>query len=124
MGLVKEVVKEIGNRSKEFYEFVLPPVDIHLEEGGIRIVIDMPGFAKEDIELNLCGDLLSVRAQREPAGLDTIVTSQRPGRIDKKIRLPIQGRPDEERIESARYADGVLTVVIPVASDGRNIPVD
>ncbi|RNJ79401.1 MAG: Hsp20/alpha crystallin family protein [Nitrosopumilus sp. H8] len=124
MGLVKEVVREIGNRSREFYEFVLPPVDIHLEEGGVRVIIDMPGFAKEDIELNLCGDVLTVRAQREPADPDTMVTNQRPGRIDKKIRLPMQGRPDEEKIESARYADGVLTVVIPVASDGTRISID
>ncbi|RNJ77433.1 MAG: Hsp20/alpha crystallin family protein [Nitrosopumilus sp. H13] len=124
MGLVKEVVREIGNRSREFYEFVLPPVDIHLEEGGVRVIIDMPGFAKEDIELNLCGDVLTVRAQREPADPDTMVTNQRPGRIDKKIRLPMQGRPDEEKIESARYADGVLTVTIPVASDGTRISID
>ena len=34
MGLVKEVIKEIGNKSREFYEFVLPPVDMYRNENS------------------------------------------------------------------------------------------
>jgi HSP20 family protein len=26
--MAKEFIKEIGNRSREFYEFVMPPVDV------------------------------------------------------------------------------------------------
>ena len=33
MGLVKEVIKEIGNKSREFYEFVLPPIN---RDGTLR----------------------------------------------------------------------------------------
>ena len=39
MGLVKEVIKEIGNKSREFYEFVLPPIDMFLNENNLKIVI-------------------------------------------------------------------------------------
>jgi len=64
MGLVKEVMKEIGNKSREFYEFVLPPIDMHLNEDSLKVVIDIPGFAKKDIELTLCGNILSIKAQK------------------------------------------------------------
>ena len=43
MGLMKEVIKEIGNKSKEFYEFVLPPIDMHLTDENLKVIIDIPG---------------------------------------------------------------------------------
>ena len=65
MGLVKEVIKEIGNKSREFYEFVLPPVDMHLTEDSLKVIIDIPGFKKENIKLTLCEDILSINAHKE-----------------------------------------------------------
>ena len=50
MGLVrhmaKEVMREIGNKSREFYEFILPPVDIYLKGNNLIVTIDVPGFKK------------------------------------------------------------------------------
>ncbi|MBT6194726.1 MAG: Hsp20/alpha crystallin family protein, partial [Nitrosopumilus sp.] len=53
MGLMKEVIKEMGNKSREFYEFVLPPIDMHLTDKNLKVIIDIPGFSKKDIELSL-----------------------------------------------------------------------
>ena len=50
MGLMKEMIKEIGNKSREFYEFVLPPVNMHLNDENLKVIIDIPGFPKKDIE--------------------------------------------------------------------------
>lgn len=51
MGLVKsmakEMIKEIGNKSREFYEFVLPPIDMFLDNDKLTLLIDLPGFAKK-----------------------------------------------------------------------------
>ena len=92
MGLVKDVIKEIGNKSREFYEFVLPPVDMYLNEDNLKIIIDIPGFIKKEIELSLCGDVLSINAKKiiDEKELDSLITNQRPNVIDKKIRLPIE----------------------------------
>jgi heat shock protein Hsp20 len=65
MGLVKEVIKEIGNKSREFYEFILPPIDMYINENNLKVVIDVPGFSKKDIELTLCGDILSIKAKKK-----------------------------------------------------------
>ena len=126
MGLVKEVIKEIGNKSREFYEFVLPPIDMYLNEDSLKVVIDIPGFAKKDIELILCGDILSIKAQKiiDEKESKSLISNQRPNVIDKKIRLPIDSKQGEEKIESAKYQNGILTLIIPVTKKGKNISIE
>jgi len=126
MGLVKEVMKEIGNKSREFYEFVLPPIDMHLNEDSLKVVIDIPGFAKKDIELTLCGDIFSIKAQKtiDEKESESLISNQRPNVIDKKIRLPIDIKQGEEKIESAKYQNGILTLIIPVTKKGKNISIE
>ena len=126
MGLVKEVIKEIGNKSREFYEFVLPPVDMYLNEKNLKIAIDIPGFTKEDIKLTLCGDILSIKAQKptDEKESDTLILNQRPNRIDKKIRLPVDIKQGEEKIESAKYENGILTLIIPIIKKGKDISIE
>ena len=126
MGLVKEVIKEIGNKSREFYEFVLPPIDMYLTDDNLKVVIDVPGFTKKQIELTLCGDILSIKAEKEieKKESDSLISNQRPDVIDKKVKLPIDINQGEEKIESAKYVDGVLTLIIPVIKKGKNISID
>ena len=85
MGLVKEVIKEIGNKSREFYEFVLPPIDMYLNADNLKIVIDIPGFAKKDIELSLSGNILSINAKKiiDEKESESLISNQRPNVIDK-----------------------------------------
>jgi len=126
MGLMKEVIKEIGNKSREFYEFVLPPIDMHLTDESLKIIIDIPGFSKKDIELSLCGDILSIKAEKimDDEDLKTLISNQRPNRINKKIRLPIEVKEGEEKIESAKYENGVLVLIIPVTKKSKNISIE
>ncbi len=126
MGLVKEVMKEIENKSREFYEFVLPPIDMHLNGDNLKVVIDIPGFAKKDIELTLCGDILSINAQKtiDEKESESLILNQRPNMIDKIIRLPIDIKQGEEKIESAKYQNGILTLIIPVTKKAKNISIE
>jgi len=126
MGLVKEVIKEIGNKSREFYEFVLPPIDMYLNEKNLKIVIDIPGFAKDDIKLTLCGDILSIKAQKtaDEKESKTLISNQRPNMIDKKVRLPVDIKQGEEKIESAKYENGILTLIIPITKKGKDISIE
>ena len=126
MGLMKEMIKEIGNKSREFYEFVLPPIDMHLNDENLKVVIDIPGFSKKDIELSLCGDILSIKAKKviDEKDSKTLISNQRPNMINKKIRLPIEIKEGEEKIESAKYKDGILVLVIPVTKKSKNITIE
>ena len=126
MGLVKEMIKEIGNKSREFYEFVLPPIDMHLNDENLKVVIDIPGFSKKDIELSLCGDILSIKAKKiiDEKDSKTLILNQRPNMINKKIKLPIEIEEGKEKIESAKYEDGVLVLVIPITKKSKNITIE
>ena len=123
--MAKEMMKEIGNKSREFYEFVLPPVDMHLEEDKLTLLIDVPGFEKKDIKLSIDGNILSIQACKEKSDQKhNIICNQRPNVIDKKIRLPVEIREGEESVSSAKYDNGVLTVTIPVEKHGTNIKIE
>ena len=126
MGLVKDVIKEIGNKSREFYEFVLPPIDMYLNDENLKIVIDIPGFTKKEIELSLCGDILYISAKKtiDEKESDSLISNQRPNVIDKKIRLPMEIKQGEEKIESAKYENGVLTLIIPITKKGKDITIE
>ena len=127
MGLVKsmakEMIKEIGNKSREFYEFVLPPVDMFLDNDKLTLLIDLPGFAKKDIKLSLDENILSIQARKEISDErnHNMICNQRPNIIDKKIRLPIDLKGD---VSSAKYEHGVLTIIIPVKKHGKDISIE
>ena len=123
MGLVKEVIKEIGNKSREFYEFVLPPVDMIEENDNLIIKIDIPGFSKKNIKLSIHGNVLSINAKKDEDVSGTVIWKQRPNIIDKKIKLPMRIKEGEEQVNSAKYADGVLTITIPIENTEKNIPI-
>jgi HSP20 family protein len=121
--MAKEVMRELGNRSKEFYEFIMPAIDIVEDGNDLLIIIDLPGFAKKDIKLRIVEDILSINAKREPEeNLGTVYYRQRPSVIEKKVTLPISVSDDEKVVGTANYVDGVVTLRVPIPMSG-NIPV-
>lgn len=130
MGLVKsmakEMMREIGNKSREFYEFVLPPVDMEIDDKKLTVVIDMPGFEKKDISLSINRNILSIYAEKEvnDGKKENVICNQRPNIIDKKIRLPVHIKEGEEKVNSAKYSQGVLTITIPVTKKGKDISIE
>ncbi|MEM2160832.1 MAG: archaeal heat shock protein Hsp14 [Candidatus Nitrosotenuis sp.] len=127
MGLVrnmaKEITKEIGNKSREFYEFVLPPVDMILEDDALIVIIDLPGFEKKDIKLSIHKNILSINATKPESKTDGVIYRQRPSTIDKKILLPMQLK-DDETASSAKFSQGVLTVRIPYSRKEKQISIE
>ena len=128
MGLVKHVAKEffkeIDDKSREFFEFVLPPIDLHEENDNLIVTVDIPGFDKNDIKVSMNGNMLAINAEKKDAINGRSIMKQRPRIIDKKMRLPITVKEGEEKVNSAKYADGVLTIVIPIAKKGKEISLD
>jgi HSP20 family protein len=57
--------KELDGRSREFYEFVMPAIDIIEEGNDLVVTIDLPGFAKKDINLRIIHNVLYITAKRE-----------------------------------------------------------
>ena len=128
MGLVKHVAKEffkeIDDKSREFFEFVLPPIDLHEENDNLIVTVDIPGFVKNDIKVSMNGNVLSINAEKKDNANGRPIMKQRPRVIDKKMRRPITVKEGEEKVNSAKYADGVLTIEIPITKKGKEISLD
>ncbi len=128
MGMTKKLINEIGNKSREFYEFVLPPIDMHVDNNKLTVVIDMPGFDKNNIKLSIHKNILSIEANKQSkndhVNMTNIIWKQRPDRIDKQILLPADIKDDTNITASAKYLDGVLTVSIPKIDHGKNITIE
>ena len=128
MGLIKymakEFFKEVDDKSREFFEFVLPPIDLHEKNGKLIITVDIPGFDKNYIKVSMNGNVLSIYAEKKDGVDGRIIMKQRPRIIDKKMRLPITVKEGEEKVNSAKYSDGVLIIEIPITKKGKKISLD
>src|SRR5919199_5322194 len=121
--VVKELARELDGKSREFYEFVMPAIDLVEDGNDLIVIIDLPGFAKKDISLRIVGNILSINAKREPEeSLGTIYYRHTPTRIDKKVVLPISIDDDKKVVGTAKYSDGVVTLRIPIPKS-TNIPI-
>jgi HSP20 family molecular chaperone IbpA len=117
----RELSREIGKRSREFYEFVMPAIDMYEDENGLIVKIDLPGFKRDEIKISIVEDVLSIRAKRmepEEERLGTVLYKQRPIQIDKRISLPISTKEGEKVTGTATYSDGVVTLRIPIPRAG------
>ena len=122
--MVRELTRELDNRSREFYEFVMPAIDMVSEDKELIVTIDLPGFSKKDINLKIQGNILSINAKRDAIETTgTVYQRHRPQKIDKKVILPIDVKEDETVVGKATYADGVVTLLIPTPSGATNIPI-
>ena len=119
------LTRELCNFSREFYEYITPAIDIFEVENELVIKIDLPGYAKKDINLSIEEDILRIRAKKEPdeeTRIGSIYYKQRPRQIDKSIVLPISTQDGTKVVGAAAYVDGVVTVRIPIAGP-NNIPI-
>ena len=128
MGLIKymakEFFKEVDDKSREFFEFVLPPIDLHEKNGNLIVTVAIPGFDKNDIKVSMNGNVLSINAEKKDNKNGRTIMKQRPRVIDKKMRLPITVKEGEEKVNSAKYSDGVLIIEIPITNKGKKISLD
>ena len=63
--IARDLVTNVDDGPRGFFEFVMPPVDI-VEDGAELIIrIDLPGFEKNDINIRIVENILSISAKRE-----------------------------------------------------------
>ena len=99
--------------SGETQRAVLPAVDVYEDESCITLLADMPGVGKDQLELNVEGDSLSIEGSMRPMGpqeLDPLYAEVRVPRFRRSFTLSRE--LDSQNIE-ANLKDGVLTLRIP-----------
>jgi HSP20 family protein len=94
--------------------FGLPPADLKETENAHLLAIELPGLAKEDVDVSLSGDTLVVCGHKAEENQDASATyrvsERRYGRFERAFPLP----PDVERSNiEAQFKDGVLKITLP-----------
>jgi HSP20 family protein len=121
--MARELSKELDNKSREFYEFVMPAIDMVEDGSDLVVTIDLPGFAKKDINLRITGNVLSISAKRDQEeALGTVHYRHRPVKIDKRVLLPISVKEEEKVVGKATYENGVVTLKVPIPK-ATSIPI-
>ena len=104
--------RQIGSESEQ-QRAVLPAVDVFEDGACITLLADMPGVAKDQLELKIEGDALLIEGGVQaltPDGLEAVYTEVRIPRYRRSFTLSRE--LDTTRIE-ANLKDGVLTLRIP-----------
>ncbi|HEX6644661.1 MAG TPA: Hsp20/alpha crystallin family protein [Gemmatimonadales bacterium] len=91
-----------------------PRLDLTETEKEFVVRCEVPGIHKENLDINLSGNLLRITGHRD-AVQETkdemyLYREREVGRFVRTLKLPVA--VDEEHIEAA-YQDGVLTIRVP-----------
>ena len=91
-----------------------PALDFSETPKEYVVRMEIPGVARDDLDVNLDGNLLTIGGKRElrkeEKGEDFLWEERIEGRFARTLRLP--GVVQEAKIE-ALYNDGILTVRLP-----------
>lgn len=90
-------------------------VDVHEDDGSYTIKADIPGVKKEDIDVRVDGNLVTISAEvkkeKEEKEKGRVLRSERQyGYASRSFTLA--SAIDESKVD-ARYQDGVLSLVLP-----------
>ncbi|TNF88433.1 MAG: Hsp20/alpha crystallin family protein [Gammaproteobacteria bacterium] len=103
-----------------------PSVDIEEEEDKYVIKADLPGVEKEDIEVKLENNVLSIRGEKKTEketgkGTKRHRTERFHGTFARSFTLPETVKADEV---DASYKDGVLLLTIPKEEESKPKSID
>jgi HSP20 family protein len=116
----KNMASREGTRSQERY--VTPPVDIYENGEGLVVKADLPGVAKENLDVRVENSLLTIY------GRPTRVAPADPIHREYELvnffrQFELNERVDQSKI-SADLKHGVLTLLLPKAEEAKPRKID
>jgi HSP20 family protein len=95
-----------------------PAVDVFSDKDQFTVRVEVQGLTKEEIDISLHGATLTVSGERKHQGNadQGFHTERFFGRFQRSLTLP--ALVNAEKV-NATYKDGILTVVLPKAEEGK-----
>jgi len=130
---VQETVGEMVGEVLEGFRDIaaggrFPRVDVvRVADDGYRVLVDLPGVEKDDLEVTTLGGEITVSGERPhpelPEGSEVLRAERGHGRFRRSIRLPSDIREEDVR---ATLEGGVLVVRIGRArpDDAKRVEID
>ena len=98
-------------------ERLLPQTDMYEENGRLVLKTELPGVNKEDLDITLEGDRLTIKAEKKEETVEGTTHHAREryyGQYLRSITLPY---PIKEEKVSATLEEGVLEINLPKAEE-------
>lgn len=96
------------------------PIDVTEDDKTYKVRAEIPGFKKEDIQVSVTGDQVSISAEtkkekEEKKGGEIVLRECYYGKQYRAFSLP---QSVDEATTTAKYEDGVLNLVLPKKGNG------
>ena len=90
-------------------------IDVVEKDGEYKVLAEIPGVKKDDIQVDIEGDVVSItaeaRAEKDVKEGERVIHSERYfGKVSRSFRL---GQEVDQAKASAKYTDGVLELALP-----------
>jgi HSP20 family protein len=102
-------------------------IDVNEKDGAYVVHAEIPGVKKEDIQVSIDGDQVSISAEahgeKEVKENERVLHRERYyGKVARAFRL---GTDIDQSAANAKYADGVLELILPKKADvaGRQLTI-
>lgn len=102
----------------EFFGWT-PTLDVYENKDSFIVRVELPGMKKEDIQLSLHENCLTVSGERrydEKNGAEPSRAERFFGRFQRTFTLP---KPVQSDKVQAQYRDGILTITLPKTEESK-----
>ncbi len=115
-----------GQRGYSSDGYSFPLVNVYDHNDDIVVTAELPGLSKDDVKVNVTGNVLTISGKRKPAaseGASYIRRERSSGEFEKTVRIPARVTADKI---SAGFKNGVLTITMPKSEEykPKTIPVE
>jgi HSP20 family protein len=97
-----------------------PALDVYQDRDNFTVAVELPGLKKEDIDISLHSDTLTISGERKAEEKKNAEQGFRAerfyGSFQRTVTLPA---PVDAKHVKASYQDGILKVVLPKAEEAK-----
>lgn len=95
------------------------PIDLYRDGDHYVLTADLPGIDPGSVDVDIDGQLLTVRAERTPRSQEGVKWLTRERQGGTFLRQLTLGQGIDTASISANYENGVLSVIIPVSESAK-----
>jgi HSP20 family protein len=99
----------------------LPVTHVESNDNAYLVSVELPGFAPEEVKLNVEGNVLKLEAKHEAEEQEEGRTVRHYGEFRHSARLP--ENVNAEAIE-AKMTNGMLTITLPKIAPTEEVPIE
>jgi HSP20 family protein len=97
----------------------LPVTDIFETDQALTVILEMPGVAKDNVEVSVENDIVTIQGRIDYSKYETLVPVYTEYNVGNYVRsFQLSSKIDQSRI-SAVLKDGVMTLVMPKAEKAQ-----